>query len=365
MSVLLLFLASAIEPVRIAESAVSVVPLDSVTVLLFDEDGTGRTLDVTTGISGPWSPSWQPADDGWIEDGYTFILDRSPDGRFILMVRGVYVPDQLPMPEGMEGMRGAVLAMVCRRDGSDARPLAVSILVGGGPDFAITSDSRFLIGTPLFACEPTPEGYTASIGPNGDEDGIGMVNRVNLATGDREFDETLELSDGFWKCPYSDWARLENNWYAEHTFSNLATGGVAGFYRVPEGEASVQGWVREDALLMTTCSGQGLLHVDGSFVPSASPDIWDIVSWLPDGRFIYSTDEGKNLRLGRVDWDTFSPDAGAVPVEIPEDLLLYAAIPMPGRLCTGVLFHDRWGDGSLWFLPTAGLTESGAGGNEP
>lgn len=341
-----------LEPVQVAEDVVSVVPLDRATVLLIDGEGTGYTLNLDTGFTSPWSPSWSPGEDGWVDDGYIFATELSPDGNHLLILRGVYAPDRFGFPEGYDGMRSVVLVIMSRPDGSGATPVAVSVAAGGGPDYAFTSDSRFIVGGPMFDCEPTPEAYSALIRSDSGSFMMEPVNKITVATGERSFISDLDISDGFWKCPYSDWVRLENNWYAEHTFSNIVTGGVAGFFRVPGGEARVHGWVLDNALLITTQKGQGLLFVDGSFVPCPS-GTWDVLSWLPDGRFIYDRNESGNLVLGAVDWETFSAEPGGVPVRIPEEIRHLSEIPMPSVPCTGILFHDRWGNGNLWFLRTA------------
>lgn len=348
----LLALTLYLEPLLVAEDVVSVVPLDGETALLIDGDGAGYTLNPLTGFTNPWSPSWSPGNDGWVDDGYIFATALSPDGNHVLILKGVYVPDRFGFPEGYDGMRSAVLVMLCRPDGSEARPVAVSVAAGGGPDYAFTSDSRYVVGGPMFNCEPTPGAYSALARNDWGTSATGPVNRIEVSTGERSFIPDLDISDGFWKCPYSDWARLENNWYAEHTFSNLSTGGVAGFFRVPGGEARVHGWVLADALLITTIEGQGLLFVDGSFVPSPS-DGWDILSWLPDGRFIYERDGSGNLVLGEVGWEAFSTSPGGLDVRIPADIRHVSSMPMPSKPCTGILFHDRWGSGDVWFLKTA------------
>lgn len=340
-----------LETVMVAEDVVSVVPLDGTSVLLIDGGGQSRVLNPFTGASTPWSLSWSPGDDGWVDDGYIFATELSPDGNNLLILQGVYVPEQFGFPDGYDGMRSAVLVILCRPDGSDAHPVAVSVAAGGGPDYAFTDDSRYIVGGPMFSCEPTPAAYSSLLLDDSGSFTVEPVNRISVSTGERSLIPDLDISDGFWKCPYSDWARLENNWYAEHTFSNIATGGVAGFFRVPGGEARVHGWVLDNALLISTGKLQGLLYADGSFVPGPSGS-WDIVSWLPDGRFIYET-SGRGLMLGEIDWTAFRAGPGAVPVIIPEDIRHLAPKPMPSIPCTGVLFHDRWGSGDLWFLGTA------------
>jgi hypothetical protein len=349
---LVLVLGLYLEPLPVAEDVVSVVPLDRESVLLIDGEGAGFTLNLGTGFTSPWSPSWSPADDGWEDDGYIFATELSPDGNHLLLLKGVYVPDRFGFPEGYDGMRSVILVILGRPDGSEATPVAISVAAGGGPDFAFTSDSRFIVGGPMFDCEPTPGAFSALIRNDSGSFTMEPANRITVSTGERSFIDDLDIADGFWKCPYSDWARLENNWYAEHTFSNISTGGVAGFFRVPGGEARVHGWVMEDALLITTRKGQGLLYVDGSFVPCPS-GTWDVLSWLPDGRFIYDRNESGNFVLGEMDWETFTAGPGGVAVRIPEELRHVSARPMPCVPCTGILFHDRWGDGNLWFLRTA------------
>jgi hypothetical protein len=336
-------------PTVLASDVAGAVPLDSTTVLCATVDHSWFTIDVRTGERRDWSPSWVPEDAGWIDDGFTFMMGRSPDGTHLFLSRGVLLPDSYEIPDGMWGMRSAVVFVICSPDGSGAYPALTSIAVGGGPEFAFTSDSRYLVGSPVLCPGGDPGVFSRYL--SGEDDHV-FFDRIEVATGEPSIVEGLEISDGFWKCPWSDWLRVENNWYGEHTFSNLSSGGIAGTYTVPGGEGCINGWVLDDAVLMSPPSGQGLLYVDGTFVETPSEG-WDIYCRLDDGTFVYSVDGGITVLHGEVNWAAF--EAG--PSEVLEGLEGYmhlSTIPMPGS--KGFLLTDFWDANTIWYcsLPGSG-----------
>lgn len=347
MMLALIMNALVLEPVVIAGDVISMVPADSSRVLLVDSFLNLRTIDVRTGESAPWNPSLSPSDFGWMELGHFYGMDRSPDGGSVVMARAVMLPDEYPLPEQMEGMRGVVLITISDPDGSRARPLALSLDVGGGPYLAFTSDSEYLVVSPLFPCEPAPESYASLFCHEEPPSEHPQVNRVNLSTGEPGFLEALDVTDGFWKCPLSDWMLVQSRWGEDNVFSNLATGEVSVIQEPRVSGSTVLGWAEEGALLIRTREGGGLLRTDGTFHPSPTGS-WRVNTLLRDGRVIYSADDGASWRLGRVDFETFTPEAGGVQVDFPWPF--GPGVPMPGAECSGVLFHDRWEDGAVWFL---------------
>lgn len=264
-------------------------------------------VDALSGEQTPWVPDWRPEDDGWepVDNTAFTILEASPDGQWVCFDYPVYLPEDIPITH--EGMRWVQAVVLSRADGTGARAVALSILVGGGPGFAFSHDGRRIYGSPILPCEPDAEHFaefaSATDGWVGEP-----CNYIEVATGARGYQEGVELGDGFWKCPYSDNYRIENNWYAVHEFGNLTTGGILGRWESPdERSAYVDGWVLADAVLLSGPAAHGLLYVDGRFVPAPSEG-WHCYGWLGDGTYIFSDDGGETVKYGKVDWSSFTVD---------------------------------------------------------
>jgi hypothetical protein len=240
--------------------------------------------------------------------------------------------------------------VVCRRDGSESRAVAISQEVGGGPNFDFTTDSRYLYGQPLFRCEPTAEGYLEfmrSIREDGWEDGwaIQPFASIDLISGAR-LGRRGPLSDGYEPNPLSD----------------LVAGGCFppnAIVRMPETEVLVDlgipsdtelgSWVLPEACLAWRDGRQGLLHSDGSFVPSPSADEIEVYCCLPTGDYFYSVDEGSTIRFGAIDWETFT---GNEYVFVPdlEGLISRWTMAKATPDGQGILFRS-YGDRGLYYFP--------------
>jgi hypothetical protein len=304
------------------------------------------TGDVDVAI---WQPDWNMYADGWehVDDSRTTFMSASPDGQWLCYDYWAQVPDSVAL--NFEHMRQAELVMLSRPDGSEARPIGVTIQVGGGPQFDFTSDSAWVVGQPFLACRPTPESYARYLNNDWDDPEVPEFNYYDLSNGEYGWQEEVATGDGYWKCPYSDNFRIENNWYAEHQFSNFRTGGLLGEWTTPDGsEAYISGWVLPDAMLLESGGQYGLLYVDGTFLPAAIPG-WEAYCWLPDGTFIFSDNEGRTVSYGKVDWTTFTVDWA---VERPDlvDYLYYTMLPL--RDSSGILVAE-WGGGNLFYTPVS------------
>lgn len=350
MTLILLALSAAASPgvpVVLAEGVDRAAALDSTTVL-YSRGPDLFTVDVGSGLTTPWVPSWSPAEDGWTEDGGFFDILVSPDGSRVFTAVSVRLPETFEVPEGYGGMRSAFLGMIAGSDGSGAMPVLVGVAAGGGPSYAFTSDSRLLAGSPVFDCAPTPEGYSGLLRRGfGGEPGS-HPNAVDAATGEPVVLETAGIGDGFWKCPYSDCFRIENNWYEEHEFGSFVESGVTGVWRTPEGGASdFRGWVLPDAVLLGLDGAPLLLFVDGSTCSPGLPFLPDPRCWLPDGSYLF-TEDGRPgvLHHATIDWD--SGEVGWISAfEEPPGLGGGHLSPMPGS--DGVFFVS--GDSELCYLP--------------
>jgi len=300
-----------------------------------------------------WRPAWDPAADGWlaVADGPTTFMTASPDGQWLCYDYWAELPTDAAL--NYEHMRRSELVMVSRPDGSEARPVGVTIQVGGGPQFDFTSDSAWLVGQPFLACRPTPESYARYLNNDWDDPEVEEFNYYDLTTGEYGWQEEISVGDGYWKCPYSDNFRIENNWYAEHQFSNFKTGGILGEWTTPDGnDAYISGWVLPDAVLLIGQDQSGLLYVDGTYLSAPSPG-WQVYCWLPDGTFVFSDDDGESIKYGKVDWTTFSIDWY---VDRP-DLIDYSYYTMlPLRDSSGILL-TQWGGDELLYT---GVSREGA-----
>lgn len=346
------------QPVLLGDSIGLVAPLSSSLVLCTDPHGGFFTIALPSGERKPWVPSWRPEEAGWETrercsfDGFVFALEVSPDLRHVVFAQGVWLPERYEVPEYLEGMRGCFVAVVCDADGSDGIPVAIGVEVGGGPQYSFTADSRRLVGQPFFPCIPTPEGYAEFLRAGWDSPTIPPFDYYEIATGVRGTIPGLEIGDGYWKCPYSDNFRIENNWYMEHDFSSFATGGVTGSYSVPEDADGgyIRGWILPDAVLMEGNERWKVLHVDGSVEDGPSIYEWDMYCWLPDGSYLFTRDGGATVLHGNVDWTTGEASDVTICPGL-EAFIEESFVPLPGS--QGVLIHTpaMWGDGRLSYYP--------------
>lgn len=336
-------------PAALAEGTGSAIPLDRSTILCAGAGGMLFTVDVSTGEVEPWMMSWSPYDDGWLADGGIYEMEVSPDGRWVCLALSVGLPGSCELPPDMEGMRSPFVGVLAGSDGSGARPVFMGVAAGGGPDYAFTTDSRLLVGSPMFACEPTPEGYSLFAASFLATPAAGFCNAVETATGDRRTLDTAEIGDGFWKCPYSDFFRIENNWYEVHDFGSFREPGILGHWETPDGfESRFYGWVLPDAVLIASGDTRLLLSVDGTTREVGIPPGLVIEAWLPDGSYLYSM-EGRpeTIRHARIDWDSSSiEDLGSF--DLPPELSGLMMVPMPGS--EGVFILDRWDTGNLYYF---------------
>lgn len=201
----------------------------------------------------------------------------------------------------------------------------------------------------MFACEPSPGGYSLYVGSDWDNPPTEPGNAIETDTGKRILLDFPDISDGFWKCPYSDYFRIENNWYGVHNFASFREPEVLGTWETPAGVNSVfLGWVLPDAVLLNLGEHQILLFVDGTTREVGFPFRLTPAVWLPDGSYLY-TEEGDEdlLHHWKINWDSFEiSDIGSF--SIPEEMSGHRLSPMPDS--RGIFFVDTWDTGNLFFF---------------
>lgn len=350
---------AAVQPVFLGDGIALAVPLSDTLVLCTDTHGGFFTVSIPTGVRTRWTPSWRPEEAGWeiregfSYDGFVFALDVSPNLRHVVFAQGVRLPERYEVPEDLEGMRGCFVVVVCGADGGDAVPVAIGVEVGGGPEYCFTSDSRRLVGQPFYPCRPAPDGYAEFLAGGWDAPPpVPPFDWYDIETGERGTIPGLSVGDGFWKCPYSDFFRIENNWYMEHEFSSFATGGVTGRYSVPDGVDGgyIRGWVLPDAVLMEGEECWKVLYVDGTVTDGPSIYDWDLYCWLPDGTYLFTTDGGATVLHGNVDWTTGEASDVTICPGL-EAFIEESFVPLPGSQGVLILTPAMWGDGRLSYYP--------------
>lgn len=342
------------KPALLATEVELAAPFDTNAVLYADTQGKLWTQ----AIGQPrlaWQHNWSALADGWDRVGRIVVLKVSPDGQWVCFAQEVganiaRITGGKPVDAWLQGQEEAwaVAVVLARADGTAARAVGLSIEVGGGPDFDFTMDSQRLFGQPFEPCLPDAPHYVEYASVIWEVPPIEYFNYVEVPTGDRGWLEELPISDGYWKCPYSDNFRAENNWYDVHEFSTFAGGGIIGQYNcpLPEGYGMMHGWVLQDAVLLSQADGQGLLYVDGQYKP-APHAVCEMYCWLPDGTYIYSDNDGAALNYGKVDWGSFTVDWH---LPLPGLELLSYAWWQPLADSSGVIILDREAE-ALWHLP--------------
>ena len=320
------------------------VPLSADTVLCSDAEHNLVLLNLPGGEHTPWLGVWDYQAEGWIEDGHIATLCASPDLEWVCYSVGVGLPETEAID--YEGMRWALAVVLARADGSESKCVALSIEVGGGPEFAFTQDSKRLVGSPMLQCEPTPEEYAFHINREPKAEYAPIFNCIDVESWQPDLIPNLDIGDGFWKCPYSDYYRIENNWYAEHNFSCFATGGVTGSWATPDGmDCRVYGWVLPDAMLAESGGKTGLLLATGGIQLAPRYGL-QVYCWLPDNTYLLREKEGGPMLHAWMDWERWLVVAAQLVPDYP-DIAWAMLTPLPDS--SGVLINE-WGPSKLQLL---------------
>jgi hypothetical protein len=312
-------------------------PLSTSNVLCSTADDQLVVLSLPGGERKPWPGGWDAQAAGWDSYGRIATLCVSPDLQWVCYSTETRLPDSYALK--FDGMRYGLAVILAHADGSGAKCVALSIEVGGGPEFAFTQDSARLVGSPFLPCPPTPQGYADYINSDMAARTLPEFNCIETATGQTGAIAGLQVGDGFWKCPYSDNFRIENNWYAEHNFSSFATSGLTGTFKTSdEADCRLYGWVLPDALLIEFDGKTGLLYTNGQFrqAPQAGLKVY---CWLPDGTYLLREREDRPVLHARVDWGAWQIKDAQPVSDYPEQDWPYL-IPLLDSSAVLVMQYD-------------------------
>jgi hypothetical protein len=264
--------------------------------MLLNTDGLDRE---------PLELDWSPAEDGWEWSGEVMLLTGSRDGELLCLGLCVGLPDSL-MPAGADAP-GPLMLVVCGPAGTDARPLALSVLVGGGPRFGFTTDSRYLYGSPILDCEPLPGEYRDLLA--GSWPGSSDAHLIDVSDGSRLGRCAGILADGFLSNPHSD--LVAAGAYPPDLILDAGSGEV--LLEDSTGGGILYEWVLPDAGLAREGDRQVLRFADGRTRRNPDGEV-RVHLRLDDGRYLFSRGGSHEVLLGTIDWSDFSsPDSGRLP----------------------------------------------------
>lgn len=309
-------------------------PLAGGGVAYVDSSLRPRILSTDSLLSHLLELDWEPAEDGWDWSGEVMLLESSPDGSLVCLGLCVGLPDSLH-PDGHYAM-DPLLLVVCGADGSDARPMGLTLLVGGGPRFGFTADSRFLYGSPLLDCDPHPREYRSSLMegmPSSSDEHL-----IEVAGGARSGSCAGLLADGFIPSPWSDLAAAGA--FPRDRIFDVTSGEVLAEDTM--GGGILYEWVLPDAGLAWESSRQVLRFADGRTRTNPGEEL-RVHLRLDDGRYLYSRGPSSDVLLGEIEWDDFSAAGGARLPNLTESMV-DGVVRETGRAGL-ILFVE---DGAVW-----------------
>lgn len=313
-TMIVLFLLTAVsvhsdEPILLADSLSSYsypgfVLLGTGEVLFIDASGDLCRVDIDEPLQVEQLTGLTDAGEaGWANPGQLSLLRLSPDGSRIFYGQQVFVPDSLQDPE--RNVLGPVCLFTAEPDGSGGRIIALSFLVGCGPQFDFSEDSRFIYGYPLLNCAPHPEEYLAywraQFWGDGEVDPLYDGYLIDLDTGGRSGGVDTLISDGYYPNPRSD--LVAAGCYPPGIIADAITGEI--LLNVPGSHGAIESWVLPDAGLAGTDSVQVLRYADGRVTVNCGEEIV-VYAWLAEGRYLFGPGDYDTVFIGDIDWDTFT-----------------------------------------------------------
>lgn len=307
---------------RISSYCDGFVLLETGTVVFVDSHGRLCSVDIHAPMEvDKIECEWGLEELGWVSPGWIGRLDGSSDGSLILFTQQVSVPDSLQNPE--RRVLDPVCLVVASPDGSGGRALALSIEVGGGPQFDFTEDSRFVFGLPILSCLPIPDDYlTYWRNPGGDSLLTGFM--IDVETCERSGGNGAFLGDGFYKNPMSDLAAVGG--FVPFSVADIITGEILLEDTCDFQNAIIETWVLPDAGLAWRGDTQVLRFADGREIINPGEELV-VYETLGDGRSIYSFDyPPSEVLLGTMDWNSFTPEDTSVLAGLEDYLHPYGIV---------------------------------------
>ncbi len=321
-------------PVRTSPYCRVLTPLAGGGVACVDSGSRPVVLDPEELDAEPLDIDWDPAEAGWEWTGKALLLRASPDGTRILLGLCVGIPDSV-RPEGVPVM-DPMLLVVCSDDGTDARPLALTMQVGGGPRFDFTSDSRSVYGTPILDCPPDPEAYMEQLAQGLPT--TADTHLIDICTGSQRGDCAGLLADGFLPDPFSDLVAAGAR--PPDLLLDVTTGEV--LLEDSTGGGIIHRWVLPGAGLAREGGNQIVRFAEGRETRNPGGEV-RVHLRLEDGRYLYSRGGGEDVLLGGIDWSDFSPRGTSGLTGITEAMVDGIVAQAPEM--DGILFIH---DGSVW-----------------
>ncbi|MFO7627793.1 MAG: hypothetical protein R6V62_11090 [Candidatus Fermentibacteraceae bacterium] len=298
--------ASAVMPVLLATDLSNYYPgyvvLPDDTVIYRDTEGQLHSIDpAEPGSHTVIKTDWNPADHGWEFCGQEGLLRANPDGSMLLFTSNLRIPDSLQTSENY--VPGPAGVFISGPDGSGTRLVALSMEVGGGPDFQFTRSGDSFYGSPLLQCPATPQGMV-EYWLREEETAEFQGYMVDPADGSRSGGPAGFLGDGFTANPWSDLVACGA--WPPNLIADAATGGI--LLELPLSDDTPSGiieqWVLPDAGLTRDGKGQFLRFADGRTVRNRGIE-FTVSGRLADGRYLLSTGYREPLLVAWVDWETF------------------------------------------------------------
>ncbi len=333
------------ESVLLAENASHFTVLNDTEVLYCDDDANFFIVNIQSPDKArPWDPGWDPTDRGWERATTLVSLCASPDGEWVCFARFVAIPDSMLGPD--EFVPWPLAVVVSPVHGTTAWLAALAFEVGGGPGFDFTMDSMNLYGQPFVSSETTPADYLAYFRGDPDRELIESFSIINLLSGERT-GSGLCFSDGYVACPYSDLVAVDDmciGMIVDMSTEEIVFGDPEGPYFY-----DVEKWVLDDAILVKKDGEQCLLYADGTIVENPGEIDIEVYCWMPDGKYVFSTDGGRTVLYGSIDWENFISSEAVVMSEFETGLSTWDRI-LPMKDGCGIVLYS-YELGGLVFHP--------------
>ena len=349
-SILLVPFASAeAQSVLLAENVSHFTVLNETEVLYCDSDANFFIVSTQSPDEvRSWNPGWDPTHRGWERATTLVYLCASPDGAWICFASFVAIPEDMLLPD--ENVPWPLAVVVAPVDGLSAWLAALAQEVGGGPGFDFTMDSMNLYGQPFVSSETSLEDYLAYFREDPDRERVESFTKINLLSGERTGND-IHLNDGYVACPYSDLVASDDMYIgiiADMSSEEIVFGDPEDPYYCFE----VEKWVLEDAILVEKDGVQCLLYSDGTVVENPGENSISVYCWMPGGEYVFSTDGGRTVLYGNIDWESFSSSEAIVMLDPGVRLSIWDKI-LPMTDGSGIVFNS-YELGGLVFHPMPG-----------